>query len=405
MGTRKTCELRLYGVLLLNFLLFGITLTIISATLPKIIRQFEWSYLCAGIVLSAASVGYFASTFISGFLVTRFGAKAVICLGLLFQASGLGLFGVVQGIPFNFLMALLIGIGEGSTDVVTNCCVVRMETPGENRLINVMHSSFPVGAIIGPMAMGCLIKSGYSWQLIYRSIAALNLLIAGVLVILNFGSVTKEHDEASPHGAMSDLISNPLLVSLIITIFLYVGCELGVSSWISEYFVRIFDFMPSFGAFMVSIFWLGILIGRLSVPLLCRRLPQVDVILGLVLLSGIFLPVSIMVNDPVGAELTFFLCGLGFSAVYPIGIALIGEHIKAGQSVAIGLVATAGGIGSFTFPFIIGAIAAGYGIRSSFWFFVAANIVLVGTTASLRWLVRRSVRSTAVDQAPEHAGG
>ena len=57
---------RLFGVLLFNFLVFGISVTIYGAIVPTVIREFEWSYLATGVVLAAASVGYFASSFISG---------------------------------------------------------------------------------------------------------------------------------------------------------------------------------------------------------------------------------------------------------------------------------------------------------------------------------------------------
>jgi len=48
----------IYISMLVNFVFFGVTLTIIGATLPKIIREFQWSYVATGFVVSAGSLGY-----------------------------------------------------------------------------------------------------------------------------------------------------------------------------------------------------------------------------------------------------------------------------------------------------------------------------------------------------------
>ena len=55
------------------FILFGASMTIIGATLPKILANFHWDYLVAGIVISAGAVAYFVSTFVAGRLVKRWG--------------------------------------------------------------------------------------------------------------------------------------------------------------------------------------------------------------------------------------------------------------------------------------------------------------------------------------------
>ncbi len=114
----------LYSAMLMNFVIFGVTLTIIGATLPKIIADFHWSYTTAGIAMSAGSVGYFISTFVSGIFLQRLSPRLIVVVGLAIQSVGLLLFGVSPSVLLNLPLTFMIGLGQGGTEVVVNFAVV-----------------------------------------------------------------------------------------------------------------------------------------------------------------------------------------------------------------------------------------------------------------------------------------
>ena len=74
------------------FTLFGMSMTVIGATLPKILANFHWSYLAAGIVIGAGAVAYFLSTFAAGYLVKHWGLEPTILLALTLIVAGLAFF-------------------------------------------------------------------------------------------------------------------------------------------------------------------------------------------------------------------------------------------------------------------------------------------------------------------------
>lgn len=381
---------RLFGVLLFNFLVFGITVTIYGAIVPTAIREFHWSYLATGVVLAASSVGYFASSFASGFLVERLGAKRVVCLGLVLQAGGLALFGSVPGILFNLFSTFLVGLGQGGTEVVTNFCVVRIEKAGQSRLMNLMHASFPVGAISGPILVGWFLSAGIPWQFVFRGLSVLSVAIAIVMALTSFVSIGEAAEEDTRERDLGRLLGNPLLILLFLTIFLYVGSEIGVSSWISEYYVKVFDVSASAAAFMVSVFWAGVLVGRFGVFLLYQGYRQAEILFSISCLALASLLVSLLVPLRPAATAGFLVCGLGYSAVYPVVMAIVGNQFKRGQSVALGFVSTGGGVGSFLFPFIMAAIADAYGIRNGFWFYTVTTLAMALAAGGVLYLVRRA---------------
>jgi len=381
----------LFWPLLAAFGSFGVSLIVVGALLPRILQDFHWSYTAAGVVLAANSVGYFTSTLVSGLLVQRLGLKPVIALGLAIEAVSLFFFGSTPAVSVNLMLNLLIGVGQGAVEVVVNTSITRMEREGDSHLMMFVHSAFSVGAIVGPVAIGLIVARDLPWQGVYRLIALVVLLIGGLLSLLPFrriegsGSIA---EQAKPK--LRSLLGFPLLLLSFFALFLYVGLEVGVSNWISEYFVRVFGTPASTGAFMVSLFWLGILIGRLSVSLVARGTRQAATLVALALLYTLSILLAVLMRRAAAGGVFFFLASLGCSGFYPLVMNLLGRYFPRSQSVAVGFAATGGGVGMFLFPLLMSGVSQQYGIRSGFVVYIAMGAALVACA----YLILRQVRRT-----------
>ena len=260
----------LYLGLLAVSALFGADLTVVSAVLPEMIRSFGWSYTEAATVLAAISIGYFASTFASGFVVPRLGPRATVVTGLVLMAGALAVFGATPLVLVNVLLHGLIGIGLGAIEVVINYGAMRIERDGRSQLMNLMHAAFSVGAVAGPLLAARLLDSGIPWQIAFRAVAVGAAGMAVWLVLLPFRRLEDGLGSGYRHaaaGAVALPLDRGLLVISVALLFLYVGAEVGVSSWLGEYFVSFFDTSPAHGALMVMLFWGGVLGGRLLLAL------------------------------------------------------------------------------------------------------------------------------------------
>jgi fucose permease len=377
----------LYILFLCSFATFGVLFTVTGAALPHIIRTFHWSYALTGVVLAASSVAYFLSTFASGFLVQRFTPKVVLITGLVVGAACMFFF---VGWPSPWLnLGLNFGIGlcQGTIELVTNLQVIHMERKGQSRLMNLMHAGFSVGAIIGPAAVGYLLGTGSGGILVFRVAAGLLGLVALLFGLTRFPPIAREsHRE----GGRAKLLAQPLLLFITLFLLLYVGSEIGVSTWVSEYFVRELSTSASTGAFAVSLFWLGIFSGRLAISLFYRGSRQELVTLALCILSVISLGVMLLVRSQAAVTVGVFLAGLGSSGIYPLLMAIVGKHFR--SSVAVGTAATGGAMGSFLFPFLMAVLAQSVGLKGGFWFYLLLDLVMVALSVAL---VRRLSRLPA----------
>lgn len=380
--------LALFGI----FTVFGTSMTIIGATLPKILASFGWSYLVAGMVLGANAIAYFTFTFVGGHAIRRLGPRLTITLGLSIAALGLMFFAATPDPLINILLSALIGVGQGFVEITVNWATLRLDTARTGRPMNLMHGAFAVGAILGPLALGLLLQFGFDWITVYRGMSAIFAALALVVAVLVMPAVEADpHPEAAPQR----LSAHAAYWLSFLALFFYVGVELGVSNWLAVYFVSVFAYPPGESALLVSLFWVGLLAGRFGVPLLYHGGRQDRLLLGFSLLATLaigglsllgFVPAGTMTHS-IGLVLVF-LSGLGCSIFYPAVITLLGNCFPRAQSQAIGFAATGGGVGAFLFPFLMSALAEGWGIRAGFAtyavFGVAMTLAALGLSVAAR---------------------
>jgi fucose permease len=389
---------RLYAVLFSIFVLFGISMTIIGATLPKILADFGWSYTTAGAVMAAGAVSYFGATYTAGFLIAAIGAKPTMLMGLVLEILGLLFFAKSPSALINLLLNAGIGIGQGFLELTVNWSTLRMEKSGHGRAMNLMHGAFAAGAFIGPFIVGILIQQNLSWTLVYRGMA---ILFAGIFVLiaaLSFASLGKDRGHSTPNGR-KDLLRHPAYWLGFITLLLYVGVELGISNWIAEYFVSTYRASAASGSFMVSLFWVGLLAGRFGVPLLYRGNRQGFILLfmsilmslSVILLSalGFVAPNGVILNL---ARILAFFAGLGCSIIYPMVVTRIGAAFPDTQSEAVAFAAMGGGVGAFAFPFLMAALASAFGIQVGFASYGLFSLAVVASSAILIQITKKHIQ-------------
>ena len=382
--------LALFGV----FVLYGTSMTIIGATLPRILADFHWDYVTAGAVIAAGAIAYFLSAFGSGYLIQAIGPKSTVLLGVVLDLIGLALFGTWSDPVVNLVLNFLIGVGQGCIEVTINSAVVRLDTSKSGSPMTFMQGAFALGAILGPVALAVLLQAGGSWTLVYQGMAAVFVLLFVALVFLKFNLPPELTASDAGNGSppqKARLASHPAYWMAFLVLFLYVGVELGVSNWISEYFIQSFKFDPSASSTLVSVFWVGILVGRFGVPLVAPRAHPDRLLVVFTAVAAGFIGVLSVLGSFAGPSwigvgvAAVFGAGLGCSIIYGMVLTLVGATFPLAQSQAIGFAATGGGIGAFLFPFVMSVLSQAWGIQLGF---AAYAVFAVLMTVSALGLVR-----------------
>lgn len=391
----------LFLALFAVFIIFGMSMTIIGAALPKILTSFGWSYFVAGLVLAANAIAYFSFTFVGGYAIRYLGPRRTVVTGLSISALGLMFFAATPDPLTNILLAALIGVGQGFVEITVNWTTLRLDTAKTGRPMNLMHGAFAVGAILGPVALAGLLQVGFDWIMVYRGMSGVFAALA-ILFLLMPMRLPPDASVAESSGAVAQRIStHPGYYLSFLALFFYVGVELGVSNWVAQYFVAVFDYPVSQSALLVSLFWVGLLAGRFGVPLLYHGPRQDVLLLGFSALATVAIAALSLLSFAATAPFTqtlamglVLLSGLGCSIFYPAVITILGNCFPNAQSQAIGFAATGGGIGAFVFPFLMSALAQGWGIRAGFATYAVFGIAMTLAALGLSWSASRVSRTT-----------
>jgi MFS transporter, FHS family, glucose/mannose:H+ symporter len=381
---------RLFALLFAGFVVYGGVFTVYGATVPRVISDFGWSYVVTGLVLAAGAVGFFISTFVTGLVVEGSRSKAVYAAGLAICAAAVSLFARWPSPVINLVLSFCVGIGQGIIEVVTNYETVRLEKSGQSRMMNLLHAGFSAGAISGPLAVGALMGTGGAWQSAFPALAALFAALAILCVAVRFPAP----ETGAHHGTRGGLalLRQPILILLCVVIVLYVGSELGATNWVSEYFVRVLGAPAPTAAFAVSALWLGLLAGRALLWAAWRSGKQETLLLVLSLACIAGLLGFLAVRRIVPAMALVFALGLAYSGIYPLVMALAGRVFR--SSAAVGMIGTAAGLGSFSFPFLLAGIAQGAGLPAGFLMLAALPLGIAAVSLALiRMLPRQDVSS------------
>ncbi|HUX20663.1 MAG TPA: MFS transporter, partial [Spirochaetia bacterium] len=413
----------LYLTLLANFSLMGGVVTLFGAALSKVIETYGWSYTEAGTVYAAASVGFFISSLLTGFLMDHFGSKPVLVIGLTVEAVSLMFFARTPSVPLNVVLYFLIGLGLGSNEAITNAAVVRIEERGKSRLMNLMHAFWCVGAIVGPLGVANLIRTRVDWRVVFPVFGVLILILTALLLPRQFpkpafsrnsnsrrSASTSTGSQVAPEvtaprkrqagigGILRSGTASFVFLSAF-AIFVYIGVEKGVYAWVSVFFVQVIGSSVSLGAAMVALYWIGQFLGRLtiSVGYHGNRIERVLLLLSVLTVAALLALAFVHITWI--AVAATFVAGMANSGVFPLIISLTGKYSTRGRSV--GIVTSAGGIAGFLFPVMVATISDAKGIAVGFEsvFYVSVALLVVSLIVVAR--VRRLDRDDAVATGEE----
>ena len=125
------------------------------------------------------AVGTIISSLLSDRLTKRFGAGKITAVSVFMTAAALFGFSTSHTFIALCLWAVPYGLGAGCVDAALNNYVALHYT---SRHMSWLHCMWGVGASLGPYIMGYALSNGHSWNMGYRYISILQILLTAVLL-------------------------------------------------------------------------------------------------------------------------------------------------------------------------------------------------------------------------------
>ncbi|RHI05469.1 glucose/galactose MFS transporter [Bacteroides sp. AM16-24] len=347
-------------------------------------------------LVNTAFFGAYLFSIPLSYLLNKLGYKASAVLSLFVVGVGFILTypAVTMGyIPFLISM-FLVASGIALLQIVLNPYVLALGSPNEAasrlNLVGFFNSAATVAA---PIFVTMLISAdtisetapvesrpdATNVQMPFLIIAGIAFILCLLLYFLHLPEIKEEpadkaHSSSSPY-------KYPHLIFGAIAIFVYMGVEIGIPSFLPDRMralgidsVNLLGYELK-GTGVLSIYWGGLMVGRLFGSILLRK---IKVRTAMAFCSGmamLFLIVSLLTNNEVSIIL-MLLCGffnsIMWGSIFNLASEDLGEHTKR----ASGIICTFA-IGGAILPPLMGVLQQSFG----------TDALTIGTSAALSCLV------------------
>lgn len=306
-------------IIYIAFISLGLPDAMLGSAWPSIYQDMNVPISAAGISTMIVSAGTIVSSFFSAKLIKRFGTGKVTTVSVFLTAVSL------LGIYFspNFIwiciLGIPMGIGAGAVDSALNNFVALHY---EAKHMNWLHCFWGIGATAGPFIMSFFLLKENGWRMGYATIGVIQIILVICLIFSlplwkKFESDADEDKENKIETKVSVLLKMPGAKPVLISFLCYCAIELTTGLWASSYLVIVKGIQAEKAAKWVSLYYLGITIGRLLAGFLAIkfnnkqmiRIGQAICIFGAVCL---FIPFSNSFQ-----LIGLILIGLGCAPIYP----------------------------------------------------------------------------------------
>ena len=372
-GQQKTTQTFAFIAMTCLFFFWGFITVLNDILIPFLKESFDLNYTQAMLVQFCFFGAYFIVSPFAGKLIDKVGYQQGIVLGLLTTASGALLFYPSASLHIYglFLLAFFV-LASGITilQVAANPYVAALgpEHTAASRL-NLAQAANALGTTVGPiigaaLILGVVAADASAVQGPYLIIAG--LLVGAAIVFRNIRLPILAHVEATGEAPESSVWEHRSLVLGALAIFLYVGGEVSIGSFLVNYFSEssIAGLSTAEAGEMVAYYWGAAMIGRLVGAALMRYVAATKYLAVNAVIAIVMIIVSM---NSTGNLAMWSILAVGFfnSIMFPTIFTLAVQGLGSLTSKGSGLVCQAI-VGGALIPLIQGFAADSIGIQLSF---------------------------------------
>jgi FHS family L-fucose permease-like MFS transporter len=375
------------------FFMWGLLTSLNDVLIPHLKAIYTLSYVQAMLVQFCFFGAYFIVSVPAGALIRRVGYQTGAVIGLLIAAGGCALFYPASKSGYGLFLFAFFVLASGITilQVAANpyVTVLGPASTASSRL-TLTQAFNSLGTTIAPHVGGILILSGAalgadklaamnatelaahraqeaaSVQGPYLVLAATLAILAVLFALARLPKISHGEETTAAASGKASALAYRHLVLGIVAIFLYVGGEVSIGSFLVNFLgeQHIAGLAPAVAASYVSLYWGGALIGRF-IGFAVMRFVSPGKSLAFNALAVIALVLAAIYGKGAVAMWAILSVGLFNSIMFPtiFSLALHGLGRHTGQGSGLLCMAIVGGA---IVPFIQGAVADSIGLQTSF---------------------------------------
>src|SRR3989449_5057349 len=375
------------------FFMWGFVTVLNDILVPHLKAIFDLNYTKVMLIQFAFFSAYFIFSIPSAKVIDTIGYKRTMVTGLVTMGIGAFLFIPAASAPsFPLFLGALMVLAAGITalQVAANAYVAVLRPPetAPSRL-NLSQAFNSLGTTIGPYLGGRLILNAtrqnietvremsadalHSYRIQEASsvktpylIIGLALIALGVVIAIFKLPPMPEAERHGETGQHQSIWKYRHLVLGMVAIFVYVGAEVSIGSFLINYFTQSYigNIPEVVAARYVSYYWGGAMVGRFIGSAILQKV-RTGVVLGIAAIAAcILVSISMLTFGHVAMWsiiLVGFFNSVMFPSIFTLGIAKLGPLTGDGSGLLIMAI-----VGGAIIPVIQGIFADHFGIHHAF---------------------------------------
>lgn len=349
------------------FISLGLPDSLLGSAWPSMYEGFGVSISSAGFISMIIAGGTIVSSMFSDRLIRKLGTGHVTLISVAMTAAALLGISFSDSFPAVCLWAIPLGLGAGSVDAALNNFVALHYKAAH---MNWLHCFWGIGASIGPVLISFFLTLPGTWKSGYRAISIIQFALVAVLIFslplwkkVQVKNDADDRREKQAHFGVFQLLKLAKAKPTLISFFCYCSLEATVGLWGSSYLVMVRHVSGDIAARWISLYFIGITLGRLFSGFLSIRFTQKQMIRLGQFLIGVGI-VNLLTPFNMMAVAGLFCIGLGCAPIYPSLLHETPNTFGKEHSQAImGIQMASAYLGTTLMPPLFGAIASWTGYR------------------------------------------
>lgn len=344
-------------IIYLAFISLGLPDSLLGTAWPVIYQDLNVPLSSAGVLSFTIMAGTIVSSFFSGRVIRKFGTGRTTFVSVSMTAIAIIGYSLTNSFPMLFLLSIPLGLGAGSVDAALNNFVALHYKASH---MNLLHCFWGIGATAGPVIMSFYLN-GNGWQSGYFTIGIIQSILAVILLsslpLWKRFAVTAKNKKESSMPSLSEILKIKGSKAVLISFFCYCTVESTAGLWGSSFLVLIKKIPTDTAASFVSLFYLGITLGRLLSGILTKHVTN-KILIRAGQVSLLFAAALIVIaNSNWFLAVCFLLIGLSCAPVFPALLHDTPKNFGKEKSQDImGIQMASAYLGSTTMPLLFGLL-------------------------------------------------
>ena len=306
-------------IIYITYISLGLPDSMIGASWPAIMEEMGIGLEMLGAISLISTVGTILASLCTTPLLKKFGTAKLTAFSIILTATALLGYSISNHVFFLIILTIPLGMGAGAIDTIINNYVALNFKP---KHMNFLHSFWGVGVTTSPLVLAAAINSGGTWRTAYLIVGIIQLVISAI-VLLSI-PLWKKADKKSEvqldykePKSLKETVKVKGVIFAALCFAFYCSLEFTFNNYGNSYLVGTTGVTVEKGATIVSLFYLGITLGRISSGFAVSKLKSSTLVrMGeiLTVVGIIWLGVS---RTYEGKAVAYLLIGLGNAPIFP----------------------------------------------------------------------------------------